>query len=372
MRNTVYRRCVLSPIVLVCAVCSVLLLVVSPDAAQADDLPGWFRSYYQFDYDVGAVSSNPNNLTKSDWWDPKIMDSTYMAEILNSDPKPAPKGMPLGEAVRNGFTTFTDGAGNVQQIADVQKDLAQAVLDSDDYKHWVITVAEGKSSTDRQREMARFRKANTRISATSSQLKKAQTVTKASNASNIATATVNKSDRKVAQFITKKLTTKFGAKTAAKIAPGAISTVAKKAGGLILKGTNAAGDVLMAGQFGVFVGNGFVGLFNIDRTAECQTVTNNVARFVLGIDQACSRFKVNTSVGNISFDWSDSNWITFDGQPAGRVTGLHYTDDYLGIDWEEYPGARYGLSFFSFKVLKPVSDFRYLNFSTFYDNALRP
>ncbi len=268
MRNTVYRRCVLSPIVLVCAVCSVLLLVVSPDAAQADDLPGWFRSYYQFDYDVGAVSSNPNNLTKSDWWDPKIMDSTYMAEILNSDPKPAPKGMPLGEAVRNGFTTFTDGAGNVQQIADVQKDLAQAVLDSDDYKHWAITVAEGKSSTDRQREMARFRKANTRISATSSQLKKAQTVTKASNASNIATATVNKSDRKVAQFITKKLTTKFGAKTAAKIAPGAISTVAKKAGGLILKGTNAAGDVLMAGQFGVFVGNGFVGLFNIDRTAE--------------------------------------------------------------------------------------------------------
>lgn len=372
MRNTVYRRCVLSPIVLVCAVCSVLLLVVSPDAAQADDLPGWFRSYYQFDYDVGAVSSNPNNLTKSDWWDPKIMDSTYMAEILNSDPKPAPKGMPLGEAVRNGFTTFTDGAGNVQQIADVQKDLAQAVLDSDDYKHWAITVAEGKSSTDRQREMARFRKANTRISATSSQLKKAQTVTKASNASNIATATVNKSDRKVAQFITKKLTTKFGAKTAAKIAPGAISTVAKKAGGLILKGTNAAGDVLMAGQFGVFVGNGFVGLFNIDRTAECQTVTNNVARFVLGIDQACSRFKVNTSVGNISFDWSDSNWITFDGQPAGRVTGLHYTDDYLGIDWEEYPGVRYGLSFFSFKVLKPVSDFRYLDFSTFYDNALRP
>ena len=84
----------------------------------------------------------------------------------------------------------------------------------------------------------------TRISATSSQLKKAQTVTKASNASNIATATVNKSDRKVAQFITKKLTTKFGAKTAAKIAPGAISTVAKKAGGLILKGTNAAGDVI--------------------------------------------------------------------------------------------------------------------------------
>lgn len=372
MRNTVYRRCVLSPIVLVCAVCSVLLLVVSPDAAQADDLPGWFRSYYQFDYDVGAVSSNPNNLTKSDWWDPKIMDSTYMAEILNSDPKPAPKGMPLGEAVRNGFTTFTDGAGNVQQIADVQKDLAQAVLDSDDYKHWAITVAEGKSSTDRQREMARFRKANTRISATSSQLKKAQTVTKASNASNIATATVNKSDRKVAQSITKKLTTKFGAKTAAKIAPGAISTVAKKAGGLILKGTNAAGDVLMAGQFGVFVGNGFVGLFNIDRTAECQTVTNNVARFVLGIDQACSRFKVNTSVGNISFDWSDSNWITFDGQPVGRVTGLHYTDDYLGIDWEEYPGGRYGLGFFSFKVLKPVSDFRYLDFSSFHDNALRP
>ncbi len=49
-----------------------------------------------------------------------------------------------------------------------------------------------------------------------SQLKKAQTVTKANNASNIATATVNKSDRKVAQFITKKLTKKFGAKTAAK------------------------------------------------------------------------------------------------------------------------------------------------------------
>lgn len=172
MRNTVYRRCVLSPIVLVCAVCSVLLLVVSPDAAQADDLPGWFRSYYQFDYDVGAVSSNPNNLTKSDWWDPKIMDSTYMAEILNSDSKPAPKGMPLGEAVRNGFTTFTDGAGNVQQIADVQKDLAQAVLDGDDYQHWAVTVAEGKSSTDRQREMARFRKANTRVGATSSQIKK--------------------------------------------------------------------------------------------------------------------------------------------------------------------------------------------------------
>lgn len=171
MRATFYRRYALSPIVLVCAVCSVLLLAISPDAAQADDLPGWFRSYYQFDYDVGAYSRS-NNLTKSDWWDPKIMDSTYMAEILNSDPKPAPKGMPLGDAVRNGFTTFTDGAGNVQQIADVQKDLAQAVLDSDDYKHWAVTVAEGKSSTDRQREMARFRKANTRISATSSQLKK--------------------------------------------------------------------------------------------------------------------------------------------------------------------------------------------------------
>ena len=44
MRATFYRRYALSPIVLVCAVCSVLLLAISPDAAQADDLPGWFRS----------------------------------------------------------------------------------------------------------------------------------------------------------------------------------------------------------------------------------------------------------------------------------------------------------------------------------------
>ena len=365
MRATFYRRYALSPIVLVCAVCSVLLLAISPDAARADDLPGWFRSYYQFDYDVGAFASNSSNLTKSDWWDPKLMDSTYMAEILNSEPKPAPKGMPLGDAVRNGFTTFTDGAGNVQQIADVQKDLAQAVLDGDDYKHWTITVAEGKSSTDRQREMARFRKANTHISATSSQLKKAQTVTKASNASNIATATVNKSDRKVAQSIPKKLTTKFGAKTAAKIAPGAISSLAKKAGGLILKGTNAAGDVLMAGQFGVFVGNGFVGLFNIDQTAECQTVTNNVARFVLGIDQACSRFKVNATVGNISFDWSDSNWLAYpginNGKPVGRFIGLTSSDDRLQIVWQKYPGVTNDYSdFFEFVVSKPASDFWYL------------
>lgn len=371
MRARVYRRYVLSPIVCVCAICCTLLLFVCP-AAQADDLPGWFRSYYQYDYDVGAFASNSSNLTKSDWWDPQLMDSTYMAEILNSEPKPAPDGMPLGEAVRNGFTTFTDGAGNVQQIADVEEDIARSILDSDDYKHWAVSVAEGKSPTDRQREMARYRKSNNRVGATSSTLKKAQKVTKASNAENIATATVNKSDRKLAQSITERLTKRVGAKTAAKIAPGAISTVAKNAGGLILKGTNAAGDVLMAGQFGVFLGNGFVGLLNIDRTAECQTVTNNVIRFILGINETCSRFNVNTTVGNVSFDWSDSNWITFDGQPAGRVTGLHYTDDYLGIDWEEYPGAQYGLSFFSFKVLKPVSDFRYLDFSTFYDNALRP
>lgn len=351
MRATFYRRYALSPIVLVCAVCSVLLLAISPDAAQADDLPGWFRSYYQFDYDVG-VYSNSNNLTKSDWWDPKIMDSTYMAEILNSDPKPAPKGMPLGDAVRNGFTTFTDGAGNVQQIADVQKDLAQAVLDGDDYKHWAITVAEGKSSTDRQREMARFRKANTRISATSSQLKKAQTVTKTSNASNIATATVNKSDRKVAQSITKKLTTKFGAKTAAKIAPGAISTVAKKAGGLILKGTNAAGDVLMAEQFGVFVGNGFVGLFNIDQTAECQTITNGVVRFVLGLNSACSKFHVDgAQVGNMTLDFSNSNWIVYKTNYNGKILNLKFKftdfvirDGFLFVNVVDAPGADSSLS----------------------------
>lgn len=351
MRATFYRRYALSPIVLVCAVCSVLLLAISPDAAQADDLPGWFRSYYQFDYDVG-VYSNSNNLTKSDWWDPKIMDSTYMAEILNSDPKPAPKGMPLGDAVRNGFTTFTDGAGNVQQIADVQKDLAQAVLDGDDYKHWTITVAEGKSSTDRQREMARFRKANTRISATSSQLKKAQTVTKASNASNIATATVNKSDRKVAQSITKKLTTKFGAKTAAKIAPGAISTVAKKAGGLILKGTNAAGDVLMAGQFGVFVGNGFVGLFNIDRTAECQTVTNNVARFVLGIDQACSKFSIgNVTVGNVSLSFPDNvNWIVVKNN-GSIICRFKFTKFFVNDDGFLVVGLRFDPKFSTLTLL---------------------
>ena len=66
----------------------------------------------------------------------------------------------------------------------------------------------------------------------------------------------------------------------------------------------------MAGQFGVFVGNGFVGLFNIDRTAECQTVTNNVARFVLGIDQACSKFSIgNVTVGNVSLSFPDMNWI---------------------------------------------------------------
>lgn len=374
MRATFYRRYALSPIVLVCAVCSVLLLAISPDAAQADDLPGWFRSYYQFDYDVGAYSRS-NNLTKSDWWDPKIMDSTYMAEILNSDPKPAPKGMPLGDAVRNGFTTFTDGAGNVQQIADVQKDLAQAVLDSDDYKHWAVTVAEGKSSTDRQREMARFRKANTRISATSSQLKKAQTVTKASNASNIATATVNKSDRKVAQSITKKLTTRLGSKTAAKIAPGAISSLAKKTGGLILKGTNAAGDVLMAGQFGVFVGNGFVGLLNIDRTAECQTVTNNVARFILGIDQACSKFSIgNVKVGNFSLSLPDSvNWIVFKSGDQimcrFKFTKFFVDDDYLvvGLRFDPKFSTFTGLMDSYFVMKNPVSGISRLQIWQFHD-----
>lgn len=374
MRATFYRRYALSPIVLVCAVCSVLLLAISPDAAQADDLPGWFRSYYQFDYDVGAYSRS-NNLTKSDWWDPKIMDSTYMAEILNSDPKPAPKGMPLGDAVRNGFTTFTDGAGNVQQIADVQKDLAQAVLDSDDYKHWAVTVAEGKSSTDRQREMARFRKANTRISATSSQLKKAQTVTKASNASNIATATVNKSDRKVAQSITKKLTTRLGSKTAAKIAPGAISSLAKKTGGLILKGTNAAGDVLMAGQFGVFVGNGFVGLLNIDRTAECQTVTNNVARFILGIDQACSKFSIgNVTVGDFSLSFPDNvNWIVFKSGDQimcrFKFTKFFVDDDYLvvGLRFDPKFSTFTGLMDSYFVMKNPVSGISRLQIWQFHD-----
>lgn len=375
MRATFYRRYVLSPIVLVCAVCCTLLLCICP-AAQADDLPGWFKSYYQYDYDVGAVSSNSSNLTKSEWWDPKLMDSTYMAEILNSDPKPAPKGMPLGDAVRNGFTTFTDGAGNVQQIADVQKDLAQAVLDGDDYGHWAVTVAEGKSSTDRQREMARFRKANTRVAATSSGLKKAQTVTKASNASNIATATVNKSDRKVAQSITKRLTTRLGAKTAAKIAPGAIATVAKKAGGLILKGTNAAGDVLMAGQFGVFVGNGFVGLFNIDRTAECQTVTNNVARFVLGIDQACSKFSIgNVTVGNVSLSFPDNvNWIVYGVNDRiicrFKFTKFFVTDDgYLvvGLRFDPKFSTRTSLITSYFVMKHPVSGIDHLQILQFHD-----
>ena len=291
MRATVYWRYVLSPIVVVCAVCCTLLLFLCPDAAQADDLPGWYRSYYQYDYDVGAVSSNSSNLTKSDWWDPQLIDSTYMGKILNSEPKPAPKGMPLGEAVRNGFTTFTDGAGNVQQIADVQKDLAQAVLDGDDYQHWAVTVAEGKSSTDRQREMARFRKANTRVGATSSQIKKAQKATKAVNAKVISTVTVNKSDQKVSQALFSKLTEKFGQKTGGKIAAAASGNMLKAAGAKILTVANGATDLLAAEQLAVFDANGIVGLLGIDQSTECEVITNGVARFLLGISETCSNFE---------------------------------------------------------------------------------
>ena len=132
----------------------------------------------------------------------------------------------------------------------------------------------------------------------------------------------------------------------------------------------------MAGQFGVFVGNGFVGLFNIDRTAECQTVTNNVARFVLGIDQACSKFSIgNVTVGNVSLSFPDNmNWIVVKNN--GSITcRFKFTKFFVNDDGFLVVGLRFDPKFSTqtllmtshFVMKHPVSGIDGLQILQFHD-----
>lgn len=256
----------LSSICRTCSVCVLVILLVCmwPVRALADDfivLPDWFPDYAK---SVEILPEIPDEYEL-------VLNREYVQKATKNE-NSAPKGTTFDNAVKNGYTTYYDGASELK-ISDAQKTLGEGYTAYTKDMQKAYPNSENLALDVHNRKM--------RLTSTSSGLQSAVKTAAGENASTIlASSTWGDTDLY-------KATIKAGGEKNTDFVKKLLSKV--KVGGAV-RFLNTAGAAVGGYTVGLDIGNGVVDMLKIDRTAECSTITNGFARLLLGVSSICSQF----------------------------------------------------------------------------------
>lgn len=256
----------LSSICRTCSVCVLVILLVCmwPVRALADDfivLPDWFPDYAK---SVEILPEIPDEYEL-------VLNREYVQKATKNE-NPAPKGTTFDNAVKNGYTTYYDGASELK-ISDAQKTLGEGYTAYTKDMQKAYPNSENLALDVHNRKM--------RLTSTSSGLQSALKTAGSENASTIlASSTWGDTDLY-------KATIKAGGEKNTDFVKKLLSKV--KVGGAV-RFLNTVGAAVGGYTVGLDIGNGVVDMLKIDRTAECSTITSGFARLLLGVSSICSQF----------------------------------------------------------------------------------
>lgn len=299
------------------------LLLVAPAALAAEPVvPGWVDEWSHF-WDIWGPNGVQGAMLSGDGL--VIMQPDYIRDSY-ANARPAPEGTDFETALKNGYTTFwaDDGTGgkSLAYMHDVQSDIWNAQPPQNDAGF--VSLKDAVKHQNAALAAADSRK----LTATSS------TLSKTMEATGLSAAEVESAAKGGTATQTKKLFETAAETAAGKGKPeaAALKTLAKKAlpaAARVLNVVNTAGDVVMAEQFGVWAGNGIVGLFGIDDSGECDAVTNGFGRWALGISDKCNSLELQKQTVEA---FSQSSITSHGLEAIGvTITGHHqHLDTYCG------------------------------------------
>lgn len=253
------RRCLTT--MFAASVACVFLFAI-PVAAQASTVAIPWISEYETDLsDIGYLSD-----------DESMLMSDALIQCAQSDCHPATsRDVDFEQAIRDGYSSYYEDGTEVK-MADTQAAYAKAKRNVV-HKYYKTSANKNLNKSD----YAAIKRARQyRLTSESSDIAHASESTGIDSAKVIASSTAQDDDMLAA---VNALDDSAAVKTA-------LSTGLH--GSLAFLGK--VNDVAGAEQLGVSIGNGLVSVFDIDQSAECQTITNGIARFALGINSVCKSY----------------------------------------------------------------------------------
>lgn len=298
------------------------LLLMAPAALAAEPVvPAWVDEWSQF-WDAWGPNGIDGAMLSGDGL--TIMQPDYIRDSF-ANARPAPEGTDFETALNNHQTSFWVDSKNGKKVevkmSDIQSDIWNAKPPKNDAGFVSL-----KDAVKHQNAAFTTTTNSRKLTATSS------TLSKTMEATGLSAAEVEGAAKGGTATATKKLLETAADTAKGKPEAGALKTLAKKAlpaAGRVLNVVNAVGDVAMAEQFGVWAGNGIVGLFGIDDSGECDAVTNGFGRWALGISDKCNSLELQKQ----AIDAYSQTSVSSHGLEAigVTITGHHqHLDTYCG------------------------------------------
>lgn len=301
-------------------------LLVTPRALAANPWPAWVDQWT--DYWANFLSTDSSfGLNGSGL---QIMQPQNIKDSYNHL-RPSPAGTDFDTALSKGYTDFYV-PGNTQPVDmyTVAHDIYTAPTQAVDGKGKILVSLNDVVTKNEFYEdaIAQAYPQSRKLTATSTTLSKTMestgmTASQVEGAAKVGVAENNKNILKNAAALAEK--NKKPEASALKT----LATRAAPAASRVLRVVNTAGDVVMAQQFGVWVGNGIVGAFHIDNSGECDAVTNGFGRWALGISDKCNSLELQKQTVEA---FSQSSITSHGLEAIGvTITGHHqHLDTYCG------------------------------------------
>lgn len=253
------RRCLTS---MLAASIACVFLFALPAAAQASTVAiPWISEYETELSDIGYLSD-----------DESMLMSDALIQCASSDCHPATSpDIDFERAIRDGYSSYYEDGTEVK-MSDTQAAYAKAKTNVV-HKYYKTSKNQNFNKSD---YAAMKRARQYRLTSDSSDIAHASESTGLDSAKVIASSTAQDDDMLAA---VNALDDSAAVKTALKSGlHGSLAFLGK------------VNDVAGAEQLGVSIGNGLVSVFDIDQSAECQKITNGIARFTLGISSVCQSY----------------------------------------------------------------------------------
>lgn len=302
------------------------LLLVAPAALAANPWPAWVDQWA--DYWANFLSTDSSfGLNGSGL---QIMQPQNIKDSYNHL-RPSPAGTDFDTALSKGYTDFyVPGNSQPVDMYTVAHDIYTAPTQAVDGKGKILVSLNDVVTKNEFYEdaIAQAYPQSRKLTATSTTLSKTMestgmTASQVEGAAKVGVAENNKNILKNAAALAEKNK---------KPEASALKTLATRAAPVasrVLRVVNTAGDVVMAQQFGVWVGNGIVGAFHIDDSGECDAVTNGFGRWALGISDKCNSLELQKQTVEA---FSQSSITSHGLEAIGvTITGHHqHLDTYCG------------------------------------------